>query len=86
MTSAAVYALCALTSVLCAGLLFRGYLRSGTALLLWSALCFAGLSLDNILLFVDRVMVPDQTVFAMRRVFSLLGVAVLIYGLIWEAD
>jgi hypothetical protein len=84
--AAAVYALCALTSVLCAALLFRGYLRSGTALLLWSALCFAGLSLDNVLLFVDRVMIPDQTVFAMRRVFSLAGVAVLLYGLIWEAD
>jgi hypothetical protein len=81
-----VYLLCAATSIACALLLLRGYLRTRVPLLLWSTLCFVGLALDNSLLFVDRVVVPDQTVFALRRAFSLLGVAVLLYGLIWEAD
>ena len=34
-------------------LLFRGYARSGLRLLLWSALCFVCLTLNNVLLFVD---------------------------------
>jgi hypothetical protein len=80
------YLLCAATSIVCAVLLFRGYRRSHAALLLWSSLCFAGLAIDNSLLFVDRVIYPDQAVFALRRAFSLLGVVVLLYGLIWEAD
>ena len=81
-----VYLLCAATSVACAVLLLRGYLRSRVPLLLWATLCFVGLAADNSLLFVDRVLMPDHTVFAMRRLLSLAGVAVLLYGLIWEAD
>jgi hypothetical protein len=81
-----VYGLCAVTSFACAFLLLRGYRRTRARLLLWAALCFAGLAIDNGFLFIDRVMVPDQTVFAARRLFSLLGVSLLLFGLIWEAD
>ena len=81
-----VYLLCAATSIVCAVLLGRGYRRSRVPLLLWSTLCFVGLALDNSLLFLDRVVFPDATVFALRRLLSLVGVAVLLYGLIWEAD
>ena len=81
-----VYILCAATSIMCAVLLLRGYVRTRVPLLLWSTLCFVGLALDNSLLLVDRVVFPDQTVFALRRLLSLVGVAVLLYGLIWEAD
>jgi len=49
----AVYLLCVVTSTLCAGLLTRSYLRSGTQLLLWSALCFMMLALNNLLVVVD---------------------------------
>lgn len=84
--AAVVYFLCAATSIGCAVLLLRGYRRSRVPLLLWSTLCFVGLALDNSLLLVDRVVFPDQTVFALRRVLSLLGVVVLLYGLIWESD
>lgn len=86
MTASIAYLLCAATSIACAVLLFRGYRRSQVPLLLWSSLCFAGLAIDNSLLFVDRVILPDEGVLALRRVFSLLGVVVLLYGLIWEAD
>ena len=82
--ASAVYLLCAATSVACALLLGRGYRRSGVPLLLWSTLCFVGLAIDNSLLFVDRVMVPDRTFLELRRLFSLAGVAVLIYGLVWH--
>ena len=81
-----VYLLCAATSIVCAVLLGRGYLRSRVPLLLWSTLCFVGLALDNSLLFVDRVLIPDESLFALRRFLSLGGVAVLLYGLIWDAD
>ena len=81
-----VYLLCAATSIVCAVLLGRGYLRSRVPLLLWSTLCFVGLALDNSLLFVDRVLIPDEGMFALRRLLSLGGVAVLLYGLIWDAD
>jgi hypothetical protein len=81
-----VYLLCAATSIVCAVLLLRGYLKSRVPLLLWSTLCFAGLAIDNSLLFVDRVLYPGETVFALRRVLSLLGVSLLLYGLIWESD
>ena len=48
-----VYVLCALTSIVCALLLWRGWRRSRVKLLFWSALCFVGLSLNNLLLVID---------------------------------
>ena len=48
-----VYGLCVVTSALCAVLLLRGYAQSRVPLLLWSVLCFIGLTLNNVLLFVD---------------------------------
>ena len=56
-----VYVLCALTSILCAALLFRAYRGNRSRLLLWSTLCFVGLALNNVFLFVDIVVVPDIT-------------------------
>lgn len=80
-----VYALCALTSMVCAALLLRGYLRSGVRLLLWSGLCFVGLALNNILLFIDLRVVPETDLSVIRTIPALLGVIVLIYGLVWES-
>ena len=48
-----IYVLCAVTSTLCAVLLTRSYLRTRSRLLLWSALAFVGLAINNILLFID---------------------------------
>ena len=81
-----VYALCALTSVACAVLLLRGYRRSGVRLLLWSGLCFAGLALNNVLLFIDVRMIPDVDLSIWRTVPAVIGVAILLYGLIWESS
>ena len=79
-----VYILCAATSSLCAGLLFRGYRRSGARLLFWSALCFIGLALNNVMLIVDVRVVPGIDLSAWRVVPAVAGAALLLYGLIWE--
>ncbi len=82
----AVYLLCALTSILCAVLLFRGHRSNRTRLLFWSSLCFAGLALNNILLFVDLVLVPSIDLTLVRGGVALLALVVLIYGLVWESS
>jgi hypothetical protein len=80
-----VYVLCALTSVLCAGLLLRSYRANRTRLLLWSTLCFVGLAINNILLFVDIVLVPDISLQFFRTSSALIALALLTIGLIWES-
>lgn len=80
----AVYALCALTSILCAVLLLRGYARSRVRLLFWSGICFAGLALNNVLLFIDVRVLPNIDLSVVRSVPAVIGVALLVYGLVWE--
>ena len=79
-----VYALCAITSLACAVLLLRGYLRSRARLLLWSGLCFAGLAANNVILLVDKRVVPGMDLSLWRSLPALAGVAILLYGLVWE--
>lgn len=79
-----VYVLCAATSGLCAVLLYRGYRSSGARLLLWSALCFVGLALNNVALIIDVRVMPEVDLSTWRMVPALAGVALLLYGLIWE--
>jgi hypothetical protein len=81
-----VYVLCALTSGACAVLLLRGYRRSRQRLLLWSGLCFAGLALNNVLLVVDVRLVPETDLSVVRTLPALAGIALLLYGFIWDAD
>ena len=81
-----VYLLCAATSVMCAVLLLRAYRRQRTRLLLWSSLCFVLLALNNILLFVDLIVVPSEIDLSLwRSGVALAGVGVLLFGLIWES-
>ena len=82
----AVYILCAATSLACAVLLVRGYTRSRARFLLWSSLCFLGLALNNVLLFIDKVMVPDRDLATWRTGAALVGLSLLVYGLIWDAE
>jgi hypothetical protein len=85
MVAEAVYLLCAATSLICAVLLFDGHRRSGLPLLFWSALCFAGLAVNNLLLFVDLTVVPGTDLSVVRSAIALVSIAVLIYGLVWES-
>ena len=83
--AAVVYLLCAAASLLCTFLLFRAYLRVGTRLLFWSAVCFACLTVNNVLLSVDLVLMPASSLFEARNFATLVGVLALLYGLVWEA-
>ena len=80
-----VYLLCALTSLACAWLLLRGYARTRVALLLWSGLCFAGLTLNNIVLVIDLRVLPQTDLSLVRSLPAIVGVGLLLFGLIWEA-
>ena len=83
----AVFLLCAATSAGCAVLLLRGYARSASRLLLWSGLCFVGLAINNSLLVLDRVVLPDGIDLSVwRQLPALVGVALLLYGLVFDAD
>jgi hypothetical protein len=84
--AAIVYLLCAATSILCAVLLVRGYRRSRSRLLLWSSLAFAGLAGNNALLVVDRLLVPTVDLATLRLVPAVVGMACLVYGLVWEGE
>jgi hypothetical protein len=82
-----VYLLCLATSMLCLLLLIRAYQRSGVKLLLWSALCFVGLALNNLLLFIDVVVLPTSIdLMPIRQLTALGAVGVLLYGFIWESE
>jgi len=81
-----VYALCTVTSILCAWLLLRGYRRHRTRLLFWSALCFCGLAANHALLLVDLYVVPGVDLFYLRTTTALLAIMLMLYGLIWDQD
>ena len=80
-----VYLLCAMTSLACAVLLLRSYRRSRIRLLLWSGLCFACLCASNVMVIVDVRVVPARDLSVLRIAPSLLGIALLIYGFIWDS-
>jgi len=79
-----VYVLCALTSMACAALLLRAHARRPTDLLLWSGLCFAGLGVNNVLLFLDRVVITEVSLGLLRALSDLISLLFLLYALIWE--
>jgi hypothetical protein len=79
-----VYILCFVTSGLCAWLLARSYRRTSARLLLWSALCFGLLALNNLLLVVDLVLLPAYDLRLIRYALSASAVTVLLVGLIWD--
>lgn len=80
-----VYGLCALTGSACALLLLRGYRAGGGRLLLWSALCFVGLAVNDLLLFAQTLYGP-LPIATVRNLAGLLGVSGLLYALVFEAD
>ncbi len=76
------YALCTVTALFCAWMLLRAYHRSRYKLLLWGGLCFVGLTLNNALLVIDKLMLPYVDLFTWRLVVGLAAMLVLLYGLI----
>ncbi len=82
-TPALVYLLCIISSTICLVLLARGYMQTRVKLLLWSALCFVGLTLNNLFLFLDVIVFPDVYLMPMRILTTALALVVLLYGFIW---
>jgi hypothetical protein len=80
----AVYLLCAVTSVMCAVLLLRGYRATQTRLLFWSSLCFTGLAINNFVLLVDLMVMPDIDFSIARNAIALAAMSILLYGLVRE--
>jgi hypothetical protein len=81
-----VYLLCLLTSIACAALLVRGYRRTRTRLLMWSAAAFVLLALNNLFVVMDMVVFPQSDFSIARQGAAFSAVAVLLYGFIWEMD
>ena len=79
-----IYILCALTSLLCAVMLVRAFRETRSRLLLWSALCFCGLAVQNAILLVDKS-TPEINLSGARSLPGLLGLLLLLYGLVWES-
>ena len=85
--SAIIYTLCALTALACAVLLLRSARRSRSRMLFWSAACFAGLTIGNFLLVLDRIVFPTEVDLTLPRLaVGLVSVLLLLYGLIVEGD
>ena len=80
------YALCALAAAFCGTLLLRGYFRTRYRLLFWGGLCFLGLTANNALLMLDKFVFPDVDLSTWRLVVALVGLIVMLYGVIWDAE
>jgi hypothetical protein len=81
--AAALYIATFLTMLLCAVLLMRAYARVRRSLLLWSGLCFVGLTVSNILVFADIVL-PTPDLYTWRLGSAVVAMALLLYGLVWD--
>ena len=82
----AIYSLCMLLSIGVAALLWRHYRRTRARLLFWSALCFAGLTVNNLLLVLDKVVLHDADLSLLRQAVALGALALLLFGLTYEDD
>jgi tetrahydromethanopterin S-methyltransferase subunit D len=80
--AAIVYLLCAVTSAICTILLLARFRRGGARLLFWSGLCFLAFTFNNVLLFVDLILLPGAVdLLIWRSITVLIGLMLLIYGL-----
>jgi uncharacterized membrane protein len=86
LLQSAVYLLCFLTSFAAMVLVYRSYLQNRTGLLLWSALAFVALAVNNLLLFVDVVVLPEISLLPLRHLSALTADGLLLYGFVWELE
>lgn len=85
--AAIIYSLCAFTCLVAFVLLLRSWRATRLRLLFWSALCFAGLSINNVLLVLDKLVFPTQVdLSTWRLVTALIAVLLLLFGLVWEEE
>ncbi len=82
--SGTVYLLCFVASATCAALLLHIYLRDRMRALFWAAACFLMLTVDNLLAVIDALFEPVADLFFYRTLTTLVAVAFVIYGFVWE--
>ena len=82
----AIYLLCFATSTVCAFLLVRSYRASRVRLLLWVAICFVLLAINNLFVVFDVLFLPAIDLLPFRQMASFSAVAVLLFGFVWDAD
>lgn len=80
-----VYALCAAISSFCTFMLLRGYYRRKSSLLIWSGLCFAGLTLNSVMVIIDKTLFPDVSMLTLRLLIYFLSLLLLIFGFIFRS-
>lgn len=81
-----IYTLCILTSLACAWLLFGSYRRTRHRLLFWSGSCFAVLTVNNLLLLLDKLVFSEFSLLMPRLLTALVALCLLLYGLIYERE
>lgn len=84
--AALIYSLCALTCVVAFVLLLRSWRATRFRLLFWAALCFAVLTLNNLLLVADKLFLPQIDLTTWRLLTALVAMLLLLFGLIWEEE
>jgi hypothetical protein len=80
------YVLCAVTALACTFLLLRGFMATRVRLLLWSGICFAALAAENVLLYVDNIVVPDIDLAVLRTGIALAGLLCLVFALVLHSE
>lgn len=81
----ALFILTSLTTLVCAVLLLRAYAKVRRRLLLWSGLCFAWLTVSNVLVILDLMVIP-QDLYTYRLAAAAFAMVLLLYGLVWESQ
>ena len=84
--AAAIYGLCMLTALICAYLLLSAYQRGRYRLLLWRGLGFVGLTLNNLVLLLDKIVFTLVDLTVWRTAIALVSLMIILYGLIWDAE
>ena len=78
--------MCFLTSAVCALLLGRSYFKTRARLLLWSALCFVFLALNNFVVVLDMLVYPNADFRLVRHGLAVAGVLTLLFGFIMDQE
>ena len=84
--TAILYSLCAVIALFSAVMLLRGFRRTGYELLRWSSYCFFGFTVNNVVLFMDRIIFPEADMHVWRLLTALISVSLLVYGLVFKAE
>lgn len=82
-----IYVLSALTSATVCWMLLLNYRRTGVRFLLWSSICFACFVVNNVILFFDMIVLPDNVDLSVIRTIPVVfGLMILLYGFIWDSQ